>query len=85
LKAHFGGDAQPKPRGILECGLGMRSTEDPNDRAADEARHWRERAAEAQLIAESTGDPETKQELLEISAMYRSMAGAAGQKTTPCS
>ena len=39
--------------------------------------HWRERAAEARLVAESMPDPDTKRILLEISRGYEQLADRA--------
>ena len=43
--------------------------------------HWRERAAEARLVAESMSDPDAKRILLEISRGYEQLAD--GAKTRP--
>ena len=39
--------------------------------------HWRERAAEARLVAESMRDPDAKRILLEISRGYEQLAKRA--------
>jgi hypothetical protein len=39
--------------------------------------HWRERAAEARLVAESMSDPDAKRILLEISRGYEQLADGA--------
>jgi hypothetical protein len=54
-------------------------TDRPNPPPVLEVEHFRQLAAEARAMAERSGDPSTKEGMLNIAAMYDRLADSAEQ------
>ena len=48
----------------------------------NDPKHWRHRAAEARVMAESLTDPEAKQQMLKVAADYEKLADRAEERST---
>ena len=48
----------------------------------NDPKHWRHRAAEARVMAESLTDPEAKQQMRKVAADYEKLAERAEERST---